>query len=224
MIYIFSKEKGNFIQIVLENANKVGCAALRQTHNGWLQTFFTCNYAVSPVHGHPVYEIDTNLTCKTGKNPNYDSLCSVDEKYETKTPIYDEYDKQLKPGNATDKKKAVVRILDDTDPKSPLNEKQKKRLMSKFARYMGKMNRSPQLAQGRKVVVITSNHEVEVETGQENANQDEKELANRINQVKFRMRSRPSSLYQREPIHAGYSSVASISARTGSGSAKWVAI
>lgn len=221
------------MQIVLEHSNKVGCAALRQTYNGWLQTYFVCNYAFSPVHGHPVYEIDTNVTCKTGKNPHYGSLCSVDEKYDIKLPIYDDDDKRNPAaGNATDKKKAVVRVFDDTDPKGPLNAEQKERLMSKFSRYMEKMKKSEQLAQGRKVVVITSNHEVEVETGKENVT--ENDLANRINKVKFRMRSRPASLQQREPIHAGYSSETGISARTisgsktlprpGSGSAKWIAI
>lgn len=223
------------MQIVLENSNKVGCAALRQTFNGWLQTYFACNYAYSPVHGHAVYEIDANMTCKTGKNPQYESLCSVKEKYDIKTPIYDDKKHSAATkANATDKHLAAGRVFDDTDPKGPLDPEHKKRLMSKFSRYMEKMKKSEQLAQGRKVVVITSNHEIEVDAGKENVNENEKDLANRINKVKFRMRSRPASLQQREPIHAGYSSETGISARTisgsetlpqpVSGSAKWIAI
>ncbi|XP_016953954.2 uncharacterized protein LOC108027177 [Drosophila biarmipes] len=76
--------KYNFIQIVLENAEFVGCAIVQQTHNRWLQTFFTCNYGHAPVVGARVYESGqlAGKLCKTGVNPKYVHLCSETETYE----------------------------------------------------------------------------------------------------------------------------------------------
>ncbi|KAM8703820.1 hypothetical protein ACLKA7_008450 [Drosophila subpalustris] len=47
--------KETYSQLILENANKVGCAALQMLQNGWRQYFFTCNYAQSPIVGKPIY-------------------------------------------------------------------------------------------------------------------------------------------------------------------------
>ncbi|KAH8344131.1 hypothetical protein KR084_004679 [Drosophila pseudotakahashii] len=75
--------KYNFIQMVLENAEFVGCAILQQTHNAWLQIFFTCNYGHAPVVGASVYENGqiAGKLCKTGVNHDYVHLCSEAETY-----------------------------------------------------------------------------------------------------------------------------------------------
>ncbi|XP_043654008.1 uncharacterized protein LOC122620557 isoform X2 [Drosophila teissieri] len=80
--------KYNFIQIVLENAEFVGCAIVQQSRNGWLQTFFTCNYGNAPVVGSPVYESGQKAAeaCKSGVNPKYVHLCAESEVYEKVTP------------------------------------------------------------------------------------------------------------------------------------------
>lgn len=248
------------MQIVLENSVKVGCAALRQTLNGWLQTFFTCNYAYSPVPGHPVYEISTKgeNSCETGKNPKFEYLCSVDEKYEEKKPAKNEVstrsaktDKEDliasfgrifgasdRTGDPTDKKDLVAqfgRIFSDSDPTgdpTEFDEDEVSKMHHKFDRYMDKMNKSSKLAEGRQVVVITSNHELDIDFEGDVEN-DETQINSRTNNVKIAMRSRPFSLHQREPFQGEYT-IKGISARTvsatnvplssGSGTAKWIAI
>ncbi|EDV48031.2 uncharacterized protein LOC6553078 [Drosophila erecta] len=76
--------KYNFVQIVLENAEFVGCAIVQQSRYGWFQTFFTCNYAHAPVEGSPVYESGQQAaqSCKSGVNPKYTHLCAESEVYE----------------------------------------------------------------------------------------------------------------------------------------------
>ncbi|XP_064550228.1 tabinhibitin 3 [Drosophila montana] len=71
----------NFMHLVHDKVQKVGCAVLQQSINGWLQTFFTCNYDHAPVVGQPVYHQSLNPgeSCKSGTNPTYASLCSVKE-------------------------------------------------------------------------------------------------------------------------------------------------
>ncbi|EDW97868.2 uncharacterized protein LOC6537610 [Drosophila yakuba] len=80
--------KYNFIQIVLENAEFVGCAIVQQSRNGWFQTFFTCNYGHAPVVGEPVYESGQQAAenCKSGVNPKYVHLCAESEVYKQVTP------------------------------------------------------------------------------------------------------------------------------------------
>lgn len=220
------------MQIVLENSIKVGCAALRQTLNGWLQTFFTCNYGYSPVPGHPVYEINTKgkPTCTTGKNPKYEYLCSVDETYEEKKPVTSERSAKSKIRDLL-----TQRIFDEEDPlgnPAEFDEPEKIKLQHKFDRYMDKMNKSSKLAEGRQVVVVTSNHELDIDF-EDDGNDDVRRLASRTNNVEIGMRSRPTSLHQREPFQGEYP-VKGISARTASatkvsqsagfGAAKWIAI
>jgi len=80
--------KYNFLQIVLENAEFVGCAIVQQSRHGWIQTFFACNYGHAPVVGSPVYEPGKKAaeSCKTGANPKYAHLCAESEVYEKVTP------------------------------------------------------------------------------------------------------------------------------------------
>ncbi|KAH8312092.1 hypothetical protein KR044_009348, partial [Drosophila immigrans] len=76
--------KENFQQIMLENAQKVGCSTVLKFQNGWLKWYFTCNYANSPTVGKPIYKSSSKAgsACQKGKNPQYANLCSVDESYE----------------------------------------------------------------------------------------------------------------------------------------------
>ncbi|KAH8388467.1 hypothetical protein KR093_007251, partial [Drosophila rubida] len=78
------RPKENFNQLMLENAQKVGCSAVLRLKNGWLKWFFTCNYAHSPTIGKPIYEFSANAgsACKTGINSEYENLCSVEESYD----------------------------------------------------------------------------------------------------------------------------------------------
>ncbi|XP_017073668.2 uncharacterized protein LOC108109615 [Drosophila eugracilis] len=83
------REKGlpkyNFLQIVTEDTEYVGCAILQQSRNHWFQTFFTCNFANAPRVGRQVYETgqDAAKACKSGFNPRFENLCSEVETYET---------------------------------------------------------------------------------------------------------------------------------------------
>ncbi|EDW55099.1 GM10892 [Drosophila sechellia] len=80
--------KYNFLQIVQENAEFVGCAIVQQSRHGWIQTFFACNYGHAPVVGSPVYESGQKAaeSCKAGTNPKYAHLCADSEVYEKVAP------------------------------------------------------------------------------------------------------------------------------------------
>ncbi|TDG49568.1 hypothetical protein AWZ03_004059 [Drosophila navojoa] len=66
----------NFLQIVHDKVQKIGCACLKQSKNGWIQNFFTCNYDEAPIKGQEVYKTGIpGAQCVSGKNHNFTSLC-----------------------------------------------------------------------------------------------------------------------------------------------------
>ncbi|KAH8313833.1 hypothetical protein KR067_012424, partial [Drosophila pandora] len=81
----------NFLQLMLENNDHFGCAILQQTHNGWFQTYLTCNFAVALVKGKHIYTTSqlAGTGCKTGSHSIFHNLCSPDEKYDTEVPKAD---------------------------------------------------------------------------------------------------------------------------------------
>lgn len=47
---------------------------------GWKKVLTTCNYATPNMIGFPIYVVgETAARCKTGTNPTYPGLCSVNE-------------------------------------------------------------------------------------------------------------------------------------------------
>ncbi|XP_017846840.2 allergen Tab y 5.0101 [Drosophila busckii] len=82
------KPKNGFLQLILEGATSVGCAALQQAKNGWLQTFFTCNFENAPVAGKPIFTTANTAGegCILGKHPKHVHLCSEKENYGQHSP------------------------------------------------------------------------------------------------------------------------------------------
>ncbi|XP_031622599.1 uncharacterized protein LOC116340305 [Contarinia nasturtii] len=76
-------EIGHFTQIVMDQAYKMGCAITKFNEEGTRKSLIACNYAVSNVNGLPIYDVGATASkCKTGTNPQYPGLCTVDEKYD----------------------------------------------------------------------------------------------------------------------------------------------
>ncbi|XP_037932307.1 antigen 5 like allergen Cul n 1-like [Teleopsis dalmanni] len=76
------KAIGHFTQVVQEKATHMGCAILRQTKSGTTYQFIACDYAYTNVLGKPIYTSGTAASgCKTGRNPNFKSLCTTKEVY-----------------------------------------------------------------------------------------------------------------------------------------------
>lgn len=60
----------------------VGCAGSKYTDAGGQQAILVCNYGFGNMKNVYVYETGpTASKCKTGTNPDYPALCSVDEDY-----------------------------------------------------------------------------------------------------------------------------------------------
>lgn len=83
---------GHFTVMVTEPNIKVGCASARssefmQGHD--FQTFTTaCNYAHTNIKAHRIYRAGKAASeCKTGTNPKYPNLCSINESYDPNTAI-----------------------------------------------------------------------------------------------------------------------------------------
>nr|AJC97670.1 hypothetical protein [Drosophila mojavensis] len=71
----------NFLQIVHDKVQKIGCASLKQSKNGWIQNFFTCNYDEAPIKGQAVYKTGhPGAQCVSGRDQHFKSLCNVVDK------------------------------------------------------------------------------------------------------------------------------------------------
>ncbi|XP_037814055.1 antigen 5 like allergen Cul n 1-like [Lucilia sericata] len=82
-------KSGHFTAMVQEKNMAVGCAILRQRSNGQTMQLMTCNYSYTNILGSAVYRHGrTASKCTTGRNPNFKSLCSVNENYNLKSDKY----------------------------------------------------------------------------------------------------------------------------------------
>lgn len=71
---------GHFTQVVTDRAIKVGCAVSRFTRNSLKYSLLACNYAFTNLRGSPVYVSGNSASgCRTGINPSFPALCSVNE-------------------------------------------------------------------------------------------------------------------------------------------------
>lgn len=82
-----TKQNGHFTQAVRDQSYKVGCAISQYVEQkggrSWYTVYYVCNYAVTNISNYPIYERGAPASkCKTGRNPMYAGLCSVNEKYE----------------------------------------------------------------------------------------------------------------------------------------------
>lgn len=77
----------HFLQIVNESSTRVGCAYAEYTVNNIFNTtLFACNYSRTLIRGQPIYRKGKKVSgCKTGRNPKYYGLCSVNEKIDPNT-------------------------------------------------------------------------------------------------------------------------------------------
>lgn len=82
-LHINRNDIGHFTQIVKDDAYKVGCSIAKFSNDGDRKTLLACNYAVSNIENWPIYEEgETASACKTGINPDFPALCSVEEVYD----------------------------------------------------------------------------------------------------------------------------------------------
>ncbi|XP_017474137.1 PREDICTED: venom allergen 5-like [Rhagoletis zephyria] len=74
---------GHFTVMVVDRNIRVGCAASSFQDRGMINYLFACNYAETNMLNQPVYDScnDPASKCKTGKNPAYENLCSISEKF-----------------------------------------------------------------------------------------------------------------------------------------------
>ncbi|XP_017100640.2 uncharacterized protein [Drosophila bipectinata] len=81
----------NFLQLMVDHSDHLGCAILQQTYNGWRQTYLTCNFASAPIQGKHVFATSgtAGTGCQTGKHPTYAHLCSEKETYAKEDPKAD---------------------------------------------------------------------------------------------------------------------------------------
>ncbi|XP_067641996.1 venom allergen-1-like [Eurosta solidaginis] len=73
-----------FAKIVMDRNNRVGCAAVLFEDRYTVTVLFTCNYARRLFCGKPIFRSSRKpgSVCKTGKNPEYPSLCSTAEVFD----------------------------------------------------------------------------------------------------------------------------------------------
>lgn len=75
-------EVGHFTQVVWQDAVAVGCAGSKYTDSEGQQAILICNYGFGNLKGQFVYKSGEPASeCKTGPNPDYPGLCSVDEDF-----------------------------------------------------------------------------------------------------------------------------------------------
>ena len=79
----FRKVIGHFTAMMQEKATYIGCAFVKHVKsNDFTEILMACNYSFTNILGRPVYRAGRAASqCKTGVNPNYKFLCSVNEKY-----------------------------------------------------------------------------------------------------------------------------------------------
>nr|AJC97672.1 hypothetical protein [Drosophila arizonae] len=126
----------NFLQIVHDKVQKIGCACLKQSKNGWIQNFFTCNYDEAPIKGQAVYKTGHPAAhCVSGKDQHFKSLCSVIDKdavdtVESEAPNNQtqkpQVDAQNKPDNQTQKPQVDAQSKPDNQTQKPQVDAQSK--------------------------------------------------------------------------------------------------
>lgn len=66
-----------------DSADKVGCGISKFNVGDDRKSVIVCNYSKSNIENTPTYvEGPAASDCKTGSNPDFPGLCSVDEKYD----------------------------------------------------------------------------------------------------------------------------------------------
>lgn len=66
-----------------DSAHKVGCAISKFNEGKKRKSVIACNYSKSNIKNEPTYvEGPAASDCKTGSNPNFPGLCSIEEKYD----------------------------------------------------------------------------------------------------------------------------------------------
>lgn len=77
------KPIGHWTQFVQSKADRIGCAIVKYSdQSDWKCMVIACNYAAGNLMQKPIYNIGAPASqCKTGRNPNYPGLCSVNENF-----------------------------------------------------------------------------------------------------------------------------------------------
>lgn len=79
MIFLWISVKSNLNSLAYDRATHVGCAFARYT-NSYKTGLLACNYASGNIMGYKVYKCGKPAGgCLFGSNPNYTSLCHVNE-------------------------------------------------------------------------------------------------------------------------------------------------
>jgi hypothetical protein len=70
----------HYLTLVVDHQTNIGCAMSKYIDEGFKTTLIVCNYSTTNIHGEPVFDTGRLASkCKTGENPEYRGLCSVDE-------------------------------------------------------------------------------------------------------------------------------------------------
>lgn len=73
------KKCGHFTVMIADRNTHLGCAMMHMKKD---KTVFTCNYAWTNIRDGKLYSTGrVGSQCKSGKNPRFHGLCSVNEKY-----------------------------------------------------------------------------------------------------------------------------------------------
>ncbi|XP_055297429.1 antigen 5 like allergen Cul n 1-like [Sitodiplosis mosellana] len=73
----------HFTQIVKDSAHKVGCGISKFNEGKRRKSLIVCNYSIANISKKPTYTVGSAASgCKTGSNPDFAGLCSVNEKYD----------------------------------------------------------------------------------------------------------------------------------------------
>lgn len=73
----------NFLLMIHEKANRVGCAISQYQGPRGKTTYLVCNYSFSVIEETQIYESgEVGSKCVSGINENFDGLCSDDEEVE----------------------------------------------------------------------------------------------------------------------------------------------
>lgn len=76
---------GHFTQLVRDEAYTVGCSIVQYHKEGWYTTLYACDYSLTNMLNSPIYTSSPNIAgsgCKTGTNPQFNGLCSIQEIYD----------------------------------------------------------------------------------------------------------------------------------------------
>ncbi|XP_030387291.1 allergen Tab y 5.0101 [Scaptodrosophila lebanonensis] len=204
------KPKDNFLQMILQDNEKVGCAVLQQSKNDWMQTYITCNYDHSPVANKPIYETSPTAAdhCPDGQSRKFQFLCSTldNEKEESPYAMVDNFSSDSSEDESKKQKKKSAKSRTHKDgvvhevttlKKNKIFRVKGNTLKRKFGNFLRYLNKAKKKTENTHVVILTSNHEVDDGKNQNEEAQAAKVLARRTRLMQKSLRSQARRIRNR---------------------------